>query len=100
MSKKQDSVAQSTAEAEHVAAAEAANQAIWLKRILNDMEKKKQGSIEIYCDNKSAIAITKNLVYHSRTKHISIKYHYIREVDASGETNSSIAALKNSWWTY
>ena len=49
MSKKQDSVAQSTAEAEYVAAAEAAKQTIWLKRILNDMGKKKQGSIELYC---------------------------------------------------
>lgn len=39
----------------------------------------------MYCDNKSAIAIAKNLVNHERSKHISIKYHFIREVQEKGE---------------
>lgn len=51
-SKKQNSVAQSTPEAEYEATARAANQAICLKRILSDMGEKKQGSVELYCDNK------------------------------------------------
>ena len=84
-SKKQGSVAQSTAEAEYVAAANAVNQAIWLTRILEDMGAKQQLPVEIFCDNKSAIAMAKNPIYHSRTKHIAIKYHYLREVAAKGE---------------
>ncbi|KAB1200325.1 Copia protein [Morella rubra] len=84
-SKKQGNVAQSTAKAEYVAAAGAANQAIWLKRILTDMGEIQQGPVEIFCDSKSAIAIAKNPVHHSRTKHIAIKYHFLREVEASGE---------------
>jgi len=39
----------------------------------------------LYCDNKSAIAIAKNLVYHSRTRHIAIKHHFIREAIEEGE---------------
>lgn len=84
-SKKQATVAQSTAEAEYVAAAGAVNQAIWLSRILEDMGAKQQKPVEIYCDNKSAIAMAKNPVYHSRTKHIAIKYHFLREAEANGE---------------
>lgn len=82
-SKKQPTVAQSTAEAEYVAAAETTSQAIWLRRILNDMGDQQKEPTVIYCDNKSAIAIAKNPVHHNRTKHIAIKYHFIRE---AGET--------------
>jgi len=85
-SKKQAIVAQSTAEAEYVAAAEATSQAIWLRRILKDMGEKQSGPTTINCDNKSTIAMTKNPVHHSRTKHIAIKYHFIREA----ETNMKI----------
>ncbi|XP_042969189.1 secreted RxLR effector protein 161-like [Carya illinoinensis] len=64
-SKKQGFVAQSTAEAEYVAAANAVNQAIWLTRILEDMGAKQQLPVEIFCDNKSVIAMAKNPIYHS-----------------------------------
>lgn len=64
-SKKQGSVAQSTAETEYVTAANAVNQATWLTRILEDMGAKQQLPVEIFCDNKSAIAMGKNPVYHS-----------------------------------
>jgi len=62
-----------------VAAAEATSQAIWLQRILKDMGEKQSGPTTINCDNKSTIAMTKNHVHHNRTKHIAIKYHFIRE---------------------
>ncbi|KAK4401281.1 Retrovirus-related Pol polyprotein from transposon RE1 [Sesamum angolense] len=77
-SKKQATVAQSSAEAEYIAAAATSNQAIWLRRILEDIGDKQEEPTTIYCDNKSAIAITKNPVQHSRTKHINIKYHSAR----------------------
>ena len=57
----------------------ATTQAIWLRRILDDFDEKQGEATPIMCDNKSAIAMTKNLVYHSRTKHIAIKHHFIRE---------------------
>ena len=57
VSKKQKAVAQSTAEAEYVAAAKATSQAIWLRRILEDMGEKQEGGTILYCDNKLAIAI-------------------------------------------
>ncbi|KAL0321431.1 UNVERIFIED_CONTAM: Retrovirus-related Pol polyprotein from transposon RE1 [Sesamum radiatum] len=83
-SKKQATVAQSSAEAEYIAAA-ASNQATWLRRILEDMGEKQEEPTTIYCDNKSAIAITKNPVQHNRTKHIDIKYHALREATTRGE---------------
>ncbi|KAL0414349.1 UNVERIFIED_CONTAM: Retrovirus-related Pol polyprotein from transposon RE1 [Sesamum radiatum] len=84
-SKKQATVAQSSAEAEYIAAAAASNQATWLRRILEDMGEKQEEPTTIYCDNKSAIAITKNPVQHNRTKHIDIKYHALREATTRGE---------------
>ena len=76
-SKKQETVAQSSAEAEYVSAALATSQAIWLKRILKDLGEKQKKAIPIMCDNKSAIAMAKNPVHHNRTRHIAIKHHYI-----------------------
>ena len=85
LSKKQSVVAQSTVEAEYVSASKATSQAIWLMRIFEDIgEKEKKGTV-LYCDNKSAIAIAKNPFSHERSKHISIKYHFIREAQEKGE---------------
>lgn len=84
-SKKEGSVTQSTAEVEYVVDGGAVNQAIGLCRIPDDMGAKQQLLIVIFCDNKSAIAMAKNPVYHSRTNHITIKYQFLREVIAKGE---------------
>ncbi|KAG8485839.1 hypothetical protein CXB51_019238 [Gossypium anomalum] len=84
-SKKQNVVAQSTAEAEYVAAAGAVNQAIWLRKILTDLNLYQEGATEIYCDNQSAVAIAKNPVFHGRTKHFSIKLHVVREMEQAHE---------------
>jgi hypothetical protein len=84
-SKKQQSVAQSSAEAEYVSAALATSQAIWLRRILEDIGEKQEDAVHLHCDNKSAIAMAKNPVYHSRTRHIAIKHHFIREAIEEGE---------------
>ena len=84
-SKKQATVALSSTEAEYVAAAKAACQAIWLRRILSDLNQTQNGATTIFCDNRSAIAMTRNPVLHNRTKHIAIKHHFIRELVAEGE---------------
>ena len=85
LSKKQSVVAQSTVEAEYVSASKATSQAIWLRRIFEDIGEKQKKRTVLYCDNKSAIAIAKNPFSHERSKHISIKYHFIREVQEKRE---------------
>jgi len=85
--KKQGSVAQSTAEAEYVAASSAVNQALWLRKILIDLGFHPSKATEVLCDNKSAVAMVKNPVFHGKTKHIKIKYHSIREAERENEVH-------------
>lgn len=77
-SKKQVFVALSTAEAEYVAAGNCCAQILWLKQQLLDFKVKLE-RIPIFCDNTSAINLTKNPVLHSRTKHIEIRHHFLRD---------------------
>lgn len=74
-SKKHDTVAQSSAKAEYIVGAICASQAIWLQWTFEDMDETQMEPINIFCDSKSTIAMTKKSVFHSRTKHIAIKYH-------------------------
>lgn len=84
-SKKQDSVSLSTAEAEYIAAVSSCTQVLWMKQTLQDLGIHITEPILISCDNTSAINISKNPVMHSRTKHISIRYHYLKEKVMEGE---------------
>ncbi|CAH9119565.1 unnamed protein product [Cuscuta europaea] len=81
-SKKQETVALSTSEAEYVAARAAAKQALWLRKLLTDLCCKQEEKPEIWCDSKSAIAMAKNPTFHSRTKHIDVQHHFIRQLVA------------------
>ncbi|GLT32318.1 hypothetical protein SLA2020_069930 [Shorea laevis] len=78
ISKKQDVVAQSIAEAEYVAAFVAANQAVWLRKMLVDLGFNQDEACLLKIDNMSAISIAQNPIQHGRTKHIKVKYHVIR----------------------
>ena len=78
-SKKQNSIALSTAEAEYVAATSCCTQLLWMMQTLQDFQIKCTSPIPIMCDNTSAISVSKNPVMHSKTKHIPIKYHFLRE---------------------
>ncbi|KAG6469461.1 hypothetical protein ZIOFF_074178 [Zingiber officinale] len=84
-SKKQEIVAQSTAEAEFVAATSVVNQAIWLRKLLNDMSYIMEKETKVSVDNQAALAISKNPVFHGKTKHFNVKYYYLREVQQIGE---------------
>ncbi|GJT09345.1 retrovirus-related pol polyprotein from transposon TNT 1-94 [Tanacetum coccineum] len=77
-SKKQDCTAMSTAEAEYVSLSACCAQVIWMRTQLLDYGYK-YNRIPMYCDSKSAIAISCNPVQHSKTKHIDIRYHFIKE---------------------
>ena len=83
-SKKQETVAQSTAEVEFVAATAAVNQALWLRKILIDLNLEQKESTEILVDNQAAIAISYNPVFHGKTKHFNIKLFFLREVQKDG----------------
>ncbi|XP_074579105.1 secreted RxLR effector protein 161-like [Curcuma longa] len=86
-SKKQQVVALSTTEVEYIAVTNCATQAIWLRKILDFLQHKQDDSTIIFCDNKSTIALSKNPVFHGRSKHIDIKYHKIREWVAEKQIN-------------
>ncbi|XP_075640328.1 secreted RxLR effector protein 161-like [Castanea sativa] len=79
MSKKQNSVSLSTAEAEYIAARSCCSQLLWMKKLLSDYGIS-QNTMIIYCDNSSAINISMNYVQHSKIKKIEIRYHFIRDL--------------------
>lgn len=78
MSKKQATVALSTAEAEMHAALQAAKEAIWLRNLLSEIGYKQKQATTIYCDNQAAIALSRNPEFHSRSKHVDIHYQFLR----------------------
>jgi hypothetical protein len=75
-SKKQEIVAQSTAEAEFIATSAAVNQALWLQKILRDLHMEEEEPTKISVDNQAAIAISHNPVFHGKTKHFNIKLYF------------------------
>jgi hypothetical protein len=83
-SKKQSVIARSTAEAEYRAMAHATSEVVWLRWLLSDMGVSLSSPTPLYCDNKSAIQIAHNTVFHERTKHIEIDCHFIRHHLQSG----------------
>ncbi|CAJ2632965.1 unnamed protein product [Trifolium pratense] len=84
-SKKQPIVTLSTTEAEFIAAANCACQAIWLSRILDHISSWKKDCITLYCDNSSTIKLSKNPVMHGRSKHIDVRFHFLRDLTKDGK---------------
>ena len=78
-SRLQKCVALSTTEAEYIAANEAGKEMLWLKRFLQELGLKQDGYV-VNCDSQSAIDLSKNSMYHSRSKHIEVRYHWLRLV--------------------
>ncbi|KAK2352230.1 hypothetical protein QL285_096543 [Trifolium repens] len=76
--RKQNTIALSTTEAEYVSAANYCSQVIWIKNQLEDFSLR-YTNVKILCDNTSAINLSKNPIQHSRSKHIEIKHHFIRD---------------------
>ena len=79
-SKLQSTVTIFTCKAEDMALIEVAKEAIWCARFLTVLDFRKETPVLIRGDNQGAIALTKNLEFHRRNKHIEIKWHWIREV--------------------
>jgi hypothetical protein len=77
--RRQKSVTLSSTEAEYCALTEAAKEAIWMQGLLDELGYGNSGPVPLYEDNKGAICLAKNDVYHERTKHIDVRHHFIRE---------------------
>ena len=78
-SKLQKCIALSTTEAEYIAVTEACKETLWLQRFLQELGMK-QDKYVLHCDSQSAIHLCKNSTFHSRSKHIDVRYHWIRDV--------------------
>jgi hypothetical protein len=83
-SKKQPVVTLSTTEAEFIAAASCACQAVWLRRMLEKLNQNSKGATIMYCYNSSAIKLSKNPVMHGRSKHIDVRFHFLRDLTRDG----------------
>lgn len=83
-SKKQELVTLSTTEAEYVAATHAAKEVMWLRRLISEVFGTIDEPTTLFSDSQSAIALTKDGHYHARTKHIDIRYHFIRYIVEAG----------------
>jgi hypothetical protein len=79
VSKKQGSISLSTTEEEYIVATTCCTQILWMIQTLADLKVNYTDPIPIHCDNTSSISVSKNPVLHSKTKHIPIKYHFLRE---------------------
>ena len=78
-SKRQACVARSTTEAEYIALSTTSQEAVWLRRLLQNVLKKQDNPTVVYKDNQGAIELTENPKFHNRTKHIDASYHFVRE---------------------
>lgn len=95
-SKKQSVVSLSTTEAEFIAAAFCACQAVWLQRVLEDLNNTSENKgILINCDNSSTIKLSKNPVLHGRSKHIDVRFHFLREMSKEGIVNLTYCASQD-----
>ena len=93
-SKKQNSVALSTTEAEYIAAGNCCAQILWMKQTLRDYGIKLD-QILILCDNTSTINLSKNPIQHSRTKHIEIRHHFLRDHVQKGDVVIKFVSTEN-----
>lgn len=84
-SRKQNVVARSSTEAEYRAIAFASAELIWLQQLLTEMAASSPGPPILFCDNLSATFLTANPVFHQRSKHIKIDYHFVREQVQAGD---------------
>ena len=86
-SKKQPIFALSSTKAEYRGAAVAACEAVWLTRILKDLGIPIKDPTPLFCDNMCTIYLARNPVFHARTKHIEVHYHFIREHVLAGDVD-------------
>jgi predicted acetyltransferase len=82
--KRQNIISLSTTESEYVAVTHAAKEALWLRSLIKQLFDDELSATTLFSDNQSAIALTKDHQYHARTKHIDVRYHFIRWIVEKG----------------
>ena len=97
-SRRQRTVAMSTCEAEYVAGYKASQEIIWIQNMINDLRIKtlEATSTPLLIDNNAALRLTRNPELHDRTKHIELKYHFLREMTLSGRINTQRVSTKDN----
>ena len=93
--KKQPTMARSSAEVEYHALACTAAEITWLHSLLHELQVSTQDPCLLYCDNVSATCIAANPVFHVRTKHIEIDYHFIRDLITTGALKVQFVCIDN-----
>jgi hypothetical protein len=93
-SKKQNSVDLSTAEVEYIVVGHCCAQLLWMRQTLRDYSYK-LSKVPLLCDNESAIRMADNPVEHSRTKHIDIQYHFLRDHQQKGNIEIAYVNTQN-----
>ncbi|KAE9168267.1 hypothetical protein PF002_g30656 [Phytophthora fragariae] len=91
----QKTVALSSTEAEYMALSDCVKECVWMRRLLKEIGAEQVGATVIYEDNQGAMALAKNVGYQARTKHIDIRYHFIREKVVSSEVELEYVDTKN-----
>ena len=84
LSKKQPIVTMSTTETEFVAAAACACQTIWMRKVLKQLGHEQKGCTTIMCDNISTTKLSRNPIMHGRSKHIDVRFHFLRDLTKDG----------------
>ena len=79
-SRKQTSTALSMTKVEYIATSSACSEAVWLRKMLTGLFDAEMDVTDILCNNHSCIEMTKNLVFHDKSKHIEVRYHYIQDM--------------------
>jgi hypothetical protein len=79
-SRKQESIAQSTIEDEYITESDASKETVWLRKLVYGLFGDKLETTMVHCDNQNCIKLTKNPIFHDRSKHIYMRYHYIRDL--------------------
>jgi hypothetical protein len=93
-SKKQNSVALSTTEAEYIVVGHCCAHLLWMRQTLRDYDYK-LSKVPLQCDNESAIRMADNPIEHSRTKHIDIRYHFLRDHQQRGDIEIAYVSTHN-----
>ena len=93
-SRKQSYIALSIDEAEYVTTCSASCEVVWLRKLLSDLFNLQLDATCIYCNNQSCVKLSKNPVFHDKSKHIEIKYHYIKDMVHMGVVNLLYVATK------
>jgi hypothetical protein len=94
-SQRQKCVSLSTTESEYVAASAGGKEVVWMRRLLQDLGRRQDQPTELFIDNQSAIKLVRNPEFHQRTKHIDVKFHFIRDLQENQLINATYINTEN-----